>query len=132
MANCKVAALPDSQPLTSERPFRQLHFQTDAELLHLDHIAGLGAVGHDEGRVPLLLDDRPQDALLGVGRHDDVTAVRFLPDGLHQALAEDEEINEAVIVYLNRLSDLLFVLARQANQGAEGDVLWSPGAAPGP
>jgi cob(I)alamin adenosyltransferase len=28
--------------------------------------------------------------------------------------------------YLNRLSDLLFILARQANQ-PEGDVLWKPG-----
>ncbi|MGL4178660.1 MAG: cob(I)yrinic acid a,c-diamide adenosyltransferase, partial [Dermatophilaceae bacterium] len=29
--------------------------------------------------------------------------------------------------YLNRLSDLLFVLARHANLGAGGDVLWAPG-----
>jgi cob(I)alamin adenosyltransferase len=32
------------------------------------------------------------------------------------ALAETEEITSANIVYLNRLSDLLFVLARRANQ----------------
>ena len=30
--------------------------------------------------------------------------------------------------YLNRLSDLLFVLGRVANQGGEGEVLWAPGA----
>ncbi len=29
--------------------------------------------------------------------------------------------------YLNRLSDLLFVLARHANLGSVGDVLWRPG-----
>ena len=32
--------------------------------------------------------------------------------------------------YLNRLSDLLFILARVANtesHGGEGDVLWVPG-----
>ena len=29
--------------------------------------------------------------------------------------------------YLNRLSDLLFVLARHANLGSAGDVLWRPG-----
>lgn len=29
--------------------------------------------------------------------------------------------------YLNRLSDLLFVMARAANAGAGGDVLWVPG-----
>ena len=28
--------------------------------------------------------------------------------------------------YLNRLSDLLFILARKAN-GGRGDVLWKPG-----
>jgi len=32
------------------------------------------------------------------------------------ALAQTEEINSQVVVYLNRLSDLLFILARIANQ----------------
>lgn len=32
------------------------------------------------------------------------------------------------IVYLNRLSDLLFVLSRVANDNGAGDVLWVPGA----
>lgn len=43
-------------------------------------------------------------------------------------LAEKESINSQVIIYLNRLSDLLFVLARCANQDGQGDVLWVPGA----
>jgi cob(I)alamin adenosyltransferase len=34
------------------------------------------------------------------------------------ALAEEEPVNEAVVAYLNRLSDLLFVLARLTNQRA--------------
>lgn len=36
--------------------------------------------------------------------------------------------NPETVRYLNRLSDLLFVLARVANQGGAGDVLWVPGA----
>jgi len=43
------------------------------------------------------------------------------------ALADAEAINPAVIRYLNRLSDHLFVLARRLNAGADGDVLWTPG-----
>jgi cob(I)alamin adenosyltransferase len=31
-------------------------------------------------------------------------------------------------MYLNRLSDLLFILARVANAGRGGDVLWQPGS----
>lgn len=42
-------------------------------------------------------------------------------------LAEFEEINSLVNVYLNRLSDLLFVLARVANDNGAADVLWVPG-----
>jgi cob(I)alamin adenosyltransferase len=42
-------------------------------------------------------------------------------------LARAEKINPAVVVYLNRLSDLLFVLARVLNDGGKGDVLWVPG-----
>ncbi len=36
-------------------------------------------------------------------------------------------INPTTAAYLNRLSDLLFILARVANLGAGGDVLWQPG-----
>ena len=36
-----------------------------------------------------------------------------------------ERTNRNVLVYLNRLSDLLFILARIANP--DGDVLWRPG-----
>ncbi|HWJ81353.1 MAG TPA: cob(I)yrinic acid a,c-diamide adenosyltransferase [Nocardioides sp.] len=35
-------------------------------------------------------------------------------------------MNKLAITYLNRLSDLLFILARHANR-AQGDVLWVPG-----
>lgn len=37
-------------------------------------------------------------------------------------------VNPEVLRYLNRLSDLLFVLARVANDDGRGDVLWRPGA----
>jgi cob(I)alamin adenosyltransferase len=36
-------------------------------------------------------------------------------------------VNPLAATYLNRLSDLLFILARVANLGAGGDVLWQPG-----
>jgi cob(I)alamin adenosyltransferase len=40
--------------------------------------------------------------------------------------AEEVELNPLVLVYLNRLSDLLFILARAANSGRE-EPLWKPG-----
>jgi cob(I)alamin adenosyltransferase len=45
------------------------------------------------------------------------------------ALAEAEpgRVNPLALVYLNRLSDLLFVLARRANDDGRADVLWQPG-----
>jgi cob(I)alamin adenosyltransferase len=36
-------------------------------------------------------------------------------------------MNRLTATYLNRLSDLLFILARTANRDAGGDVLWQPG-----
>jgi cob(I)alamin adenosyltransferase len=44
------------------------------------------------------------------------------------ALAERESVSPAALKYLNRLSDLLFVAARYANDEGRSDVLWSPGA----
>jgi cob(I)alamin adenosyltransferase len=40
--------------------------------------------------------------------------------------AEQVELNPLVAVYLNRLSDLLFILARTANAGGD-EPLWKPG-----
>lgn len=45
-------------------------------------------------------------------------------------LTAAEEVNAQVLIYLNRLSDFLFVLGRVAN-GAAGDVLWVPGGGVG-
>lgn len=44
------------------------------------------------------------------------------------ALSETEQVNPAAVKYLNRLSDLLFVLGRHENDGGASDVLWVPGA----
>jgi cob(I)alamin adenosyltransferase len=42
------------------------------------------------------------------------------------ALAAEHDVNPAALAYLNRLSDLLFILARAANAGSP-EPLWRPG-----
>jgi cob(I)alamin adenosyltransferase len=42
------------------------------------------------------------------------------------AAGEERELNPLALVYLNRLSDLLFILARTANAGGD-EPLWQPG-----
>lgn len=41
---------------------------------------------------------------------------------------QPEKTSPETVRYLNRLSDLLFVLARAANDNGASDVLWRPGA----
>jgi cob(I)alamin adenosyltransferase len=43
-------------------------------------------------------------------------------------LAETQSVSPEVIKYANRLSDLLFVAARWANDHGRADLLWKPGA----
>jgi cob(I)alamin adenosyltransferase len=43
------------------------------------------------------------------------------------SLGRKERLNPQLVVYLNRLSDLLFVMARRANDDGRNDVLWVPG-----
>ena len=65
----------------------------------------------------------PGAALLHVAR----TIVRRAERSTWAALAEHgDTMNPLTARYLNRLSDLLFILARRANSG-RGDVLWKPG-----
>ena len=44
------------------------------------------------------------------------------------ALAEQEPVNPLAVIYANRLSDHLFVLARHLNDDGATDTLWVPGA----
>lgn len=62
-------------------------------------------------------------ALLHVAR----TVTRRAERSAWLALAEHEDtMNPLTATYLNRLSDLLFILCRYANR-TDGDVLWAPG-----
>lgn len=45
--------------------------------------------------------------------------------------AEPDTTNPQAMIYLNRLSDLLFVMARAVNAAGAGDVLWKPGQSGG-
>jgi cob(I)alamin adenosyltransferase len=67
----------------------------------------------------------PAAALL----HQARVIVRRAERSVWALLAEDaDRTNPETARYLNRLSDLLFILAREANPG--GDVLWEPGGHP--
>ena len=62
------------------------------------------------------------------------TVCRRAERGVTELMARADEagrVNAEVMRYLNRLSDLLFVLARDANDGGRGDVLWKPGGGGG-
>jgi cob(I)alamin adenosyltransferase len=60
------------------------------------------------------------------------TVVRRAERSTWAALAEHgDSMNPLTATYLNRLSDLLFILSRVANlpaNGGRGDLLWEPGA----
>jgi cob(I)alamin adenosyltransferase len=61
-------------------------------------------------------------ALLHVAR----TVARRAERSAWRAIAEHgDSVNVLAAKYLNRLSDLLFILSRVANP--DGDVLWQPG-----
>lgn len=65
----------------------------------------------------------PQAAALHVAR---TLCRRAERDVLCLQEEEAGSVNPQVAVFLNRLSDLLFVLARRANHDGRADVLWIP------
>ena len=70
----------------------------------------------------ILPGGKPLAAWLHLGRTVARRAERRMTE-----LAVEEPVNEAAMQYINRVSDLLFVLARHANGDGERDVLWIPG-----
>lgn len=56
-----------------------------------------------------------------------VRAIVRRSETLTVALRQNEQLNENCMLYLNRLSDLLFVLSRTINKRkAKNDIIWQP------
>lgn len=80
----------------------------------------------NEGLTPLTSFVLPGGSEAATRLHLARTVVRRAERAL-AALATAEPVNAQALAYLNRLSDLLFVMARAANDGGRADVLWQPG-----
>jgi cob(I)alamin adenosyltransferase len=70
----------------------------------------------------------PLSAFLHVARTVTRRAERDVVSLVHR---DPKGTNAETVRYLNRLSDLLFVLGRVVNDGGKGDVLWAPGKSRG-
>ncbi|HET6153372.1 MAG TPA: cob(I)yrinic acid a,c-diamide adenosyltransferase [Marmoricola sp.] len=108
-----VVADPEYPPLRIEQDYiDRLEGWCDAYNEHLPALRSF-----------ILNGGTPAAAQLHVAR----TVVRRAEREAWAAWAEYAEVmNPLAITYLNRLSDLLFILARYANR-ENGDVLWIPG-----
>jgi cob(I)alamin adenosyltransferase len=108
-----VVAEPKYPPLRVEESYI-----SDLERACDEHNEGLPVL-----RSFILPGGTPGAALLHTAR----TVVRRAERSAWAALeAYPGSVNPDTAKYLNRLSDLLFILARRANAG-RGDVLWKPG-----
>lgn len=84
---------------------------------------------HNENLPPLTSFVLPGGTGLSTGLHVARTVVRRAERLTVSLLRLDPEATSPIAVrYLNRLSDLLFVLSRASNAAGPGDVLWVPGA----
>jgi cob(I)alamin adenosyltransferase len=108
-----VSSNPEYPPLRIDDGY-----VTDLERACDEHNEGLPVL-----RSFILPGGTPGAALLHTAR----AVVRRAERSAWAALdAYPGSMNPATARYLNRLSDLLFILARRANAG-HGDVLWKPG-----
>ncbi len=82
---------------------------------------------YNEGLQPLRSFVLPGGTPLAVALHLARTVTRRAERLVVELLAKEPDTSGAVLIYLNRLSDLLFVMARVANANGESDVLWAPG-----
>jgi cob(I)alamin adenosyltransferase len=82
---------------------------------------------YNEGLQPLKSFVLPGGTPLAVALHLARTVTRRAERLVVELMAKEPDTSGAVLIYLNRLSDLMFVMARVANANGETDVLWSPG-----
>ena len=108
-----------SVPLEAEGRLRVTQAQVDELELLCDRF--------NEGLPELRSFVLPGGTATAAGLHVARTICRRAERGVWRA-AREHELNPLVAVYLNRLSDLLFILSRHANAAAgEAEPLWKPG-----
>lgn len=68
----------------------------------------------------------PAGSALSAHLHVCRTIARRAERVIAQLIENGENISDTVFKYVNRLSDLFFVLARRANKSGEDDIKWVP------
>ena len=84
-------------------------------------------IAANEALAPLTSFVLPGGSALAAALHVARTVTRRAERLVVELVLNEHDVNSQTIVYLNRLSDLLFVLARVANGQGRNDVLWVPG-----
>lgn len=82
---------------------------------------------YNEGLAPLRSFILPGGTPLAAALHVARTVTRRAERLVVELISREPDVNPAAMIYLNRLSDLLFVMARVANANGGADVLWTPG-----
>lgn len=112
-------ATPGPDPAGGQPSLRITAAQTDWLEAQIDH--------YNDGLQPLKSFVLPGGTPLAAALHVARTVVRRAERQVVELMAREPDVSTAVMIYLNRLSDLLFVMARVANGNGSSDVLWSPG-----
>ena len=112
-------ATPGADPAGTAPSLRITAQQAEWVEQQIDH--------YNEGLKPLTSFVLPGGTPLAVALHLARTVTRRAERLVVELIAAEPDVNNAVLVYLNRLSDLMFVMARVANANGDSDVLWTPG-----
>ena len=111
--------VPESNQPREWEPLRVKPDQVDALEAHIDHL--------NADLEPLNSFILPAGTEASARLHLARTVCRRAERKVSALLASGARVNGDVLRYLNRLSDLLFVMARTANDNGKADVLWVPG-----
>ena len=112
-------ATPGADPAGTTPSLRITPAQTDYLEQRIDQF--------NEGLAPLTSFVLPGGSPLAAALHVARTVTRRAERLVVELVANEPGMNNQTLIYLNRLSDLLFVLARVANANGKNDVLWAPG-----
>ena len=112
-------ATPGTDPEGTPKSLRVTQEQTAWLEQQIDH--------YNEGLAPLTSFVLPGGTQLAAALHVARTVTRRAERLVVELVLTEPGVNAEAMIYLNRLSDLLFVFARVANANGRNDVLWVPG-----